>query len=347
MPGTWSFGPPGRRFAVSAAALATLLVFAIAAPAAAQQQQPQVAWEQWQHQVGVVDVGARSDGTLVAMIAGHLFQVASTTGAATPFSNFGADPNAEPYFVVTPELDRGPNRCAWSADDTYVLDLGTAPPGVDRIDPSGQTTQFATLPGIDIVGTIALDTTGNFDHQLLVTGTHDGNQTTVFAVDCDGRASVLTTSAPLMEGGTAVAPSTFGQFAGDLIASDENSGQVWAIDPTGSAYLVIVPPLPSGGDTGLESEGFVPSGFMASGGYAYLADRGTANNPFPGTDSLLRLSAASLASAGVQDGDLLDSAEGGGTTVAIRCESTCSVVATIQGTTVGHIEGHIVLVKAS
>jgi hypothetical protein len=332
-------------FVLAAAACSAGSLFA--SPALAQQP-PQVAWEKWQHQVGIVDVGARSDGTLVAMIAGHLFTISPQTGAASPFSNFSADPNAEPYFVVTPALDRGPNRCAWTADDTFVLELGSAPPGIDRVDPSGQSARFATFPGVDIVGGITLDTTGNFDHQLLVTGTHDGNQTTVFAVDCDAHVSVITTSAPLVEGGPAVAPPSFGQFAGDLIASDEDSGQVWAIDPTGSAYLVIVPALPSGGDTGLESEGFVPSGFISSSNaFAYLADRGTADNPFPGTDSILRLSAAALASAGVQDGDLLDSAEGGGTTVAIRCESTCSIVATIQGTTVGHIEGHIVLVNPS
>src|SRR5439155_10306622 len=100
-------------------------------------------------------------------------------------------------------------------------------------------------------------------------------------------------------------PSTFGQFAGDLIAPDENTGQMWAIDPTGEVTLMVVPNLPAGGDTGVESVGFVPPGFINNAaGFAYLADRGTPNNPFPGNDSLLRLTAAALASAGVQDGDL-------------------------------------------
>jgi hypothetical protein len=71
-----------------------------AAPATAQQ----VAWEQWQHQVGIVDVGTGAGGSLVAMIAGRLFSISTTTGAASPFSavpdGFTADPNAEPYFVV-------------------------------------------------------------------------------------------------------------------------------------------------------------------------------------------------------------------------------------------------------
>src|SRR5205085_3917771 len=143
--------------------------------------------------------------------------------------------------------------------------------------------------------------------------------------------------APTVEGGIAVAPPTFGQFAGDLIAPDENSGQMWAFDEHGAATLILIPNLPTGGDTGVESVGFVPAGFSA-GGSAYLADRGTANNPFPGTDSLLRIGSDALAGAGVQDGDLLVSTEGGGTTVAIHCEATCSVTEVAQGTPGGHID---------
>ena len=131
------------------------------------------------------------------------------------------------------------------------------------------------------------------------------------------------------------------ETAPDLIGADENSGQVWAIDPNGKASLVVISGLPSGGDTGVESEGFVPPGFIAGRGFAYLADRGTPNNPFPGTDSILRISATALASAGIQDGDLLVATEGNGTTIAVRCAETCSVLPAAQGTNGGHIEGHI------
>ncbi|HEX8968448.1 MAG TPA: hypothetical protein VF937_11235, partial [Chloroflexota bacterium] len=318
-----------------------------AAPASAQS----VAWEQWQHQSGIVDLGARGDGSLVAMAAGRLYQVASATGATTPFSTgsdgFSADPNAEPYFVVAQALtvDDAPSGCGWTADDLFILDL-TSPPGIARVDLAGHASRFATLAGVDTLGGIALDTTGRFGHRLLVTGTHNGNQTTVFAVDCAGLSATLTESAPQVEGGLAVAPATFGQFAGDLIAPDENSGQVWAIDPAGGVALVDVPNLPSGGDTGVESEAFVTPGFVGGGGYAYLADRATPGNPFPGTDSLLRISAAALASAGVQDGDLLIATEGNGTTVAIHCADTCVSRVVAQGTSGGHIEGHIVLLTS-
>jgi hypothetical protein len=306
----------------------------------------QAAWEQWQHLTGIVDVGARGDGSLVVMANGHLYQV-SRSGAMLPFSTgpdgFSASsPDAESYIVVVPAISVEAAGCAWSADDLFVLDLNAAP-AVDRIDAtSGRMTHFASLSNVDTLGGIAIDTTGKFGHRLLVTGTHQ-NQTTLFAIDCLGSSTTLTSSAPLLEGGLAVAPATFGQFAGDLIAPDENSGQMWAIDPSGAATLVIIPTLPTGGDTGVESIGFVPPGFSA-GGFAYLADRGTANNPFPGTDSLLRLSSAALASAGVEDGDLLVSTEGGGTTVAIRCAATCTVNQVALGTPGGHIEGHVAVV---
>jgi hypothetical protein len=314
-------------------------------PAAAQTE---TAWQQWQHLVGIVDVGARDDGTLLAMVAGHLFTVAPDSGAATPFADgpggFSADPNVESYFVVASNQSVDNAGCGWRANDAFVLDL-SSPPGIARVDPSGQSTRFATLGGVDTLGGITMDGVGNFGHRLLVTGTHDGNQTTVFSIDCNGLPNTLTTVAPLVEGGVAVAPPTFGRFAGDLIATDENSGQVWAIDPSGSASLVAVPNLPTGGDTGVESEGFVPPGFISSGlpAFAYLSDRGTPDNPFPGTDSLLRLSSAALSGAGVQDGDLLVATEGNGTTVDIRCADTCQSFEVAQGTQGGHIEGHLLL----
>jgi hypothetical protein len=327
------------------AAVLALASWLVAVPASAQQ----TAWEQWQRLPGVVDVGVRSDGSLVAMAAGHLYLV-SASGAVAPFAA-GADgfkagsADAESYFVVTPALSVDGTSCSFNPDDLFILDL-SSPPGLARVDPAGRSSRFATLQGVDTLGGIAIDTTGNFGYRLLVTGSRQ-NKTTVFAVDCQGSSTTLTDSAPPVEGGIAVAPPTFGQFAGSLIAPDENSGQMWAIDPSGRATLIIVPNLPTGGDTGVESIGFVPPGFSA-GGFAYLADRATPNNPFPGTDSILRLSAAALVAEGVQDGDLLVSTEGNGTTVAIRCEAaTCSVNQVALGTPGGHIEGHIVAIPAS
>jgi hypothetical protein len=310
------------------------------APAGAQGA---VGWEQWQHLVGVVDVGGpRSDGNLVAMAAGRLWLVSPATGGMNPFSDYQGSVDGEPYLAVAQDgLAVTAAGCRFNQDDVYILDL-TSPPGIARVDPDGHASKVATINQVQTLNGIAFDTTGRFDHRLLVAGSIQ-NREMLFALDCLGGLSTVTDSAPTMEGGMQVAPSTFGAYGGDLIAADENGGQVWAIEPDGTARVVVVPNLPTGGDTGVESVGFVPAGDPT----AYLADRGTANNPFPGTDSILRLTSQALASAGVQEGDLLVATEGGGNTVAIRCAAdTCSARLAATGPAggrTGHIEGRITL----
>jgi hypothetical protein len=75
-----------------------------------------------------------------------------------------------------------------------------------------------------------------------------------------------------------------------------------------------------------------------------MADRATANNPHPGTDSLLRLDAGQLTRAGVREGDLLVGTEGGALTIGVRCAQSCRVFGVAQGSTVAHGEGHLLLV---
>lgn len=303
------------------------------------------AWAQWVHLVGVVDVASLSDGRLLAMAGGQLVTV-SDDGHVTPYAH-GADgftaasADAESYFVVTPDQAVEGSGCAFAADEVLVLDLGS-PLGLTRISPQGQASRLAVLSGVDTLGGLALDTTGAFGHRVLVTGTAAG-ATTVFAVDCAGAVSVLTTTAPLVEGGLAVAPGTFGAFAGALIAPDENSGQIYAIDPSGQTTVLVTPPLPTGGDTGVESLGFVPAGFSSRGGSIYVADRGTPDNPFPGSDSILRLDASALAGLPIADGDLLVATEGLGLTVVVHCNTTCTSVPISSGTPGGHIEGKVLV----
>jgi hypothetical protein len=298
-----------------------------------------LSWDTWQHLTGVVDVsGPRSDGNLVMMAAGRVWLVSPSSGSMTPFSDYQGSIDGEPYAAVASDgLSVTAAGCSFSRDDIYILDL-TSPPGIARVNTQGQTSRVVTINQVETLNGIAFDTTGRFDHRLLVAGSIQ-NKEMLFAVDCLGGLSVITDTAPTVEGGMQVAPSSFGAFGGALIGTDENGGQVWAVEPDGTSRVVLVPNLPTGGDTGVESIGFVPG----SGATAYLADRATANNPFPGTDSILRLS---LASAGVQEGDLLVATEGGGATVAIQCRDTCSartVAIGPAGGNVGHIEGHITL----
>ena len=319
-----------------------LLLLMLLGNGGAARAQGTVTWETWQHLPGVVDVGGpRSDGRLVAMAAGRLWLVAPDAGSMTPFGDYQGSVDGEPYLAVAQNgLAVTAAGCSFNQDDIYILDL-TSPPGIARVDPQGQTTRVATINQVQTLNGIAFDTAGRFDHRLLVAGSIQ-NKEMLFALDCLGGVAVITDAAPTMEGGMQVAPATFGAFGGDLIGADENGGQVWAIEPDGTSRVVLVPNLPTGGDTGVESVGFVP----ADGPTAYLADRATANNPFPGTDSILRLSAQALASIGVQEGDLLVATEGGGTTVAIQCRDICTartVAIGPAGGNVGHIEGRITL----
>lgn len=307
-------------------------------------------WEQWQHLAGVVDVGGvRSDGKLVVMANGVLFLVAAD-GSMAPYARgsdgFSGSPDAEPYLVVAPQLPATPAGCTFEPDDVFVLDLASSPPGVIRVDPAGHASHVASMPGMDILNGIGIDTTGSFGYRVLVTGSGQNRQA-VYAVDCQGAVTTISDSAPTMEGGLAVAPMTFGVFGGQLIGADEGSGQIWAIAPDGTSTLVLLSSLPAGGDTGVESIGFVPPG----GGTAYLADRATSNNPFPGTDNILRLTPSALSAAGAQPGDLLVATEGGGTTIGVRCQaSSCTALSIADGPAgghTGHIEGHITVVPTN
>jgi hypothetical protein len=181
------------------------------------------------------------------------------------------------------------------------------------------------------------DTTGRFGHRLLVTA-RSGGRTTVFGIGCDGRLSAIAAGGPAVEGGIAVAPATFGRFGGDLIAADENSGRVYAVDPAGQVVILARPALPAGGDIGVESAGFVPPRAAA----AYLADRFSAGNKHPGDNAILQLSAAELVQAGIQGGDLLIATEGGAKTIDIRCAARCTIRYVAAGPAIAHAEGHIV-----
>src|SRR5438445_6736404 len=301
-------------------------------------------WERWQAVSGVFDLGGpRSDGSLVVAGSAALYQV-DAAGNLAPFARGpnGYDPVAGPeaYLAVSPGSRVAAAGCSFVRDETFVLRLHK-PFGIDRIDALGQTiSAFANVTSMTSLNGIAFDTTGAFDHRLLVSGP-SGSKIAIAAIDCNGGVQVVNPAAPVLEGGLAVAPRSFGAFGGDLIAPDELSGRILAVAPDGTVATVVTPSLPTGGDIGVESLGFVPPGFMR-GGAGYYADRKTSGSPHPGTDSVLRVSSSDLAGAGVQEGDLLVSTEGGASMVAVRCAASCTVIPVIATPTTAHGEGHIV-----
>jgi len=297
---------------------------------------------------GVFDVaGPLSDGNLLVATANGLYELQPATGElVTARADLPAPVGgAEDYIAFSQGLGSSAMGCSFPSPAVYVLQTGS-PPAVIVVNLiTGLSSTFAPIAGVDTLSGIAFDNFGRFGNRLLVIGPHAG-QTVVDAIDCNGKVSVVTTSAPRMEGGMEVAPPSFGAYGGDLVVPDEISGDIIAVSPEGTSQVVAGSGVPSGGDVGVESAGFVPVGFL-KGGTAYLADRATANNPHAGTDSLLRITASQLRAEGVLEGDLLLASEGGGVTIAVHCaaDGSCASVRRLgQASPAAHIEGHLLLV---
>jgi hypothetical protein len=304
-------------------------------------------WTPARHIRRVLDLSApRRDGSVIVATSGRL-ALLRPGATLLPFAGgpggYSSPGGEEPYIALS---SGGPVRgagCRFHPDALYVLRLSRQP-GVSEVDARGRVRVFANLPARGLENGIAFDDTGRFGHRLLVTATA-GSRTSVYAIDCRGVTTTVTRAAPKLEGGIAVAPATFGRFAGDLIAPDENSGRIYAIAPDGTSRLLADSGLPHGGDVGVESAGFVPTGFRA-GWSALVADRLTPGNPHPGDDVILRIDARTLAAAGVRTGELLVATEGGAHTDAIACAGSCVVRHVADGPAVAHLEGHITFTPA-
>jgi hypothetical protein len=294
---------------------------------------------------GIYDVaGPLPDGRLLVATDHGLQRVDPADGAVDPLiTGYRPEGGIEDYLALGSGLSVAGAGCSFPATTAYVLQ--TRPPKVIAVDlGTGGETDLASISGVDTLNGIAFDRSGRFGDRLLVSGPHSGSAVVV-ALDCRGRATVVTSSAPRLEGGLAVAPPTFGPYGGALIAVDEFSGTVIAIRAEGTSDVVATG-LPAGSDIGPESAGFVPPGF-ATGGTAYAADYDVGSGAHPGSGVLLRLDAAELVAAGVADGDLLVADEGGGGTYAVHCGSNgaCGrprLVGTASA--LAHVEGHLVLV---
>ena len=322
--------------------LGPLLAAACIALAPVPARAADLGWEQWKAIPGALDVdGTRSDGSLIVAGSAALYLV-DPQGTVTDFARgpggYHEDKGVEAYLAMSPGNHVSAAGCDFARDDTFLLRMHV-PLGVNRVSAAGdESGPFTNLTGVSALTGIAFDTVGDFDHRLLVMGV-SGSRTTVFAVDCNGDAQVITSTSPVLEGGIAVAPRTFGSFGGDLIVPDEVSGRIYAFKPDGTRLVVLNPPLPAGVDVTLGGLGFVPAGFMSRGGAVYHADHKTAGSSFPGNDVVLRLTSAQLQGAGVQDGDLLAAVESGGATIAVHCDSTCTARRLTSPTT-AHGEGH-------
>lgn len=300
-------------------------------------------WVRFRHLAGVVDLaGPRGDGSFAVAAAGHLF-ILTRAGVLQPVARgpggYSTAVGPEPYIAMASGERVAGAGCSFGNGTIFALQPGSRP-GIIAVRPDGRAGRFAILPATAAPTGIAFDSTGRFGHRLVVTARNRA-ATTVLAIDCAGKVSTVTSHAPAMEGGIAVAPASFGRYGGDLIAPSETSGRVYAIGPDGTVATVAVSGLPHGGDIGVESAGFVPPRFGA-GGAAYLADRYSRGNRHPGTNSILRVPGPALLKAGARAGDLLVATEAGARTILVHCARSCTVRYVAAGPAVTHAEGHIV-----
>lgn len=316
------------------------LAAAVALAVLAAQPQRAPRWEPAWPLPGVVDVVGRSTGDLVAASNGGLLLIAEGPFQTVP--GYRTAPGPEAYIAVSPGRDVTGAGCRFEPDDIFALEL-SPPARIVRVRPGSEVSTFIELPGVEFLSGIAFDTVGGFDHRLLVTA-RGGGRNQVLAVDCRGRVVTVAEDAPVVEGGIAVAPGSFGRFAGALIAPDELSGDLVAVRADGTSEVVLRPGLPAGGDLGVESLGFVPPRFFPDG-VAYVADRASPGAPTEGTDVILRLPAPALAAAGVREGDLIAVTEAGGRTVAVRCAmGGCTSFPVAEASPAAHVEGHVTFV---
>jgi len=326
----------------SATLLAALAALSLAlAASSAGRPSAETRWSQFAHVAGALDVaGPRADGRFVVASHQGLFLL-GRNGAFEPFARGDGGyvpPPGEPYLVLARAQRVAGAGCSFHRDDMYALDP-SATPGVVLITRAGRARRFHDFPAVSFPSTIAFDTVGRFGHRLLVTTVASG-RSTLYAIDCRGRARVVARALPKVEGGAAVAPTTFGAFAGRLIAADEFIGRIYAFDRRGRIRVLARPNLARGQDLGVESVGFVPPRLTRRSG-AYLADMGAPGSPTRGTDTVLRLGGAALRAAGARSGDLLVSTEASGVTVRIRCARRCTVRQIGRALDATHAEGHI------
>jgi hypothetical protein len=303
---------------------------------------PLAHWKAFAHVTRPLDLaGPRADGSLVLAAAGQLWLL-RPSGAVQPFAPAYKSPGGEEAYIAL--VPRAPAALGcFGQGAVYALKV-PGPHGLLKIRPDNRVRRFVTLAAKGLEDGITFDQVGDFGHRLLVT-INNGSRTTVDAIDCHGHVRTITRNAPRVEGGIDVAPPGFGRFGGNLIASGEVSGKVFAISPQGETAVVANSRLPHGADIGVESEAFLPDD---PSGSMLLADRGTPGNPHPGDDVVLRVTNRALRAAGARPGDLIVATEGGAKTDAIRCtRAGCQVMHVADGPAIAHAEGHIGVLSGS
>ena len=195
-------------------------------------------WQPFVRDRGVLDLSSPLPGSAAIRVAARGRLQTLSGRQLRPFSpGYAASPGLESYIALSSGQSVAGAGCRFPPDALYALRL-TQDHGITVIGQSGHVRRFAALHSAGLEDGITFDLIGRFGHRLLVTTYAKKVGTTVSTIDCRGRVRVLTRHAPRVEGGIAVAPSSFGPYAGDLIAPNELTGNIYAISPTGHASLI-------------------------------------------------------------------------------------------------------------
>ena len=192
-----------------AVALVALLVSPLARASAAGS-----AWQPGAHIPGVFDVaGPRGDGRLVVVGTYGLYLL-NAGDRRTRFAPAYSPSDNEAYIAMSPGLSVSTSHCDFARDAIAALDTTPGQLGVVLISPAGRVSRLASISGVAALSGITFDVTGRFGHRILVTGSTPGGLTQISAIDCLGNVTTVGTVTVLLEGGIAVAPSTFGTLRG-------------------------------------------------------------------------------------------------------------------------------------
>jgi hypothetical protein len=171
-------------------------------------------WVRFRHLAGVVDLaGPRGDGSFTVAAARRLF-ILTVAGVLGPFARgpggYSAAIGPEPYIALA-GAERVAGAGCFRNGMIFALRTG-GHPGIIAIGVEGRARRFAGLPATVTPTGITFDSTGRFGHRLMVTARNHA-ATMVLAIDCAGAVRTITSHAPAMEGGIAVAPASFGRYA--------------------------------------------------------------------------------------------------------------------------------------
>jgi hypothetical protein len=123
----------------------------------------------------------------------------------------------------------------------------------------------------------------------------------ILALNADGTTTVFATLGIRNSQGSpfaahmGFAPAGFGAIGGDLVVSDEDSGNVYAINALGEVSLFATLPVPTvnGQITGLRDLAFAPAGYGAYGGDLFISVSGSqAGGGYSGSVDVLNSSGA-------------------------------------------------------